>query len=121
MAHKRILSFQYAFSGIIAALKKEPHLKFHFFAGLMVILAGLFFHLTKTEWFVVVLTIGLVISLELTNTAIEEVVDAFTQEHHPGAKFAKDVSSGAVLVAAITATVIAFMIYLPHLWKLFYS
>lgn len=110
-----ILSFKYAFAGILAALKEEPNLKFHFAAGLIVILVSIFLKISKTDWMVIVFLIGFVVSLELTNTAIETVVDAFTDKEHPGAKLAKDISAGAVLAAALTSAIIGIIIFLPYL------
>src|SRR5438128_596666 len=114
----KILSFKYAFEGLWTALKEEPNFLFHIFAGIVAIEFGYYFEITKTEWLVLMLTIGLVLSLELTNTAIEEIVDSFTDKSHPGAKKAKDVAAGAVLAAATTATVIGLIIFLPHFLKL---
>jgi diacylglycerol kinase len=116
----RILSFKYAFDGIIAALKEEPNLKFHFFAGYLAILLGIVLEISTLDWIIIIILIGLVISVELTNSAIESVVDSFTIEQHPGAKLAKDISAGAVLVVAITAFIVGMIIFLPKLWLLFY-
>ena len=118
MALKRVLSFKYAFSGIISALKEEPNLKFHFFAAFLTVSAGFFFQISKLDWIIVLVLIGLVISVEFTNTAIEAVVDSFTLEEHPGAKLAKDISAGAVLVIAITSAIVGLIIFLPYLWRL---
>ncbi len=115
MAAKRILSFKYAFEGIYSALKEEPNMKFHFFAGLLAIALGALFQITFTQWTIIILVIGLVISLELTNTAIEAVVDSLTDKTHPGAKLAKDISAAAVLVVAITSLIIGVIIFLPYL------
>lgn len=112
---RKILSFKYAFSGLLAALKEEPNLKIHFLAGFVAITWGIFLRISKTDWITIIFLIGFVISLELTNTAIEAVVDAFTDKAHPGAKLAKDISAAAVLVAAITSAVIGVMIFLPYL------
>lgn len=97
------------------AFKDEPHLKFHFFAAFAVIILGLILKLTREDWAIIILTIGLVISLELTNTAIEEIVNSFTDEAHPAAKKAKDVAAGAVLIASVTALIIGMVIFLPYL------
>lgn len=118
MPKRRILSFKYAFEGLWIALKDQPNLKFHFLAAYVAIILGIIFQITKTEWLVVSIVIGLVISLELTNTAIEEIVNSFTQDTHPGAKKAKDVSAAAVLVASITALTIGIMIYLPYFFSI---
>ncbi len=115
--HHRILSFKFALTGIISALKEEPNLKFHFIAGLLVIIISLFLNISRSDWMIIIFLIGFVISLELTNTAIEAVVDAFTDKEHPGAKLAKDISAGAVLVSAITSAIIGIMIFWPYLLK----
>lgn len=115
----RILSFKYAFSGIYQALKEEPNLKFHFAAALLVIILGWILGITETQWIIVIILIGLVIAVELTNTALEAVVDSFTIKEHPGAKLAKDISAGAVLVVAITAAIVGVIIFLPPLLVLF--
>jgi diacylglycerol kinase len=117
LSKRRILSFKYAFSGIYAALKEEPNLKFHFLAGLLVMLLGLILKISKADWIMLIFLIGFVISLELTNTAIEAVVDAFTERQHPGAKLAKDISAGAVLVAALTSVIIGVIIFLPYFFQ----
>ncbi len=113
--HQRILSFKYAFEGIIEAIKEEPNLKFHLLAGFLVILAGIFLNFSKLDWVLIIILIGFVISVELTNTAVEAVVDAFTDKTHPEAKLAKDISAGAVLVVAITSAVAGIIIFLPYL------
>lgn len=115
LARQRVISFKYAFAGLVAALKEEPNLKFHFLAGVIVVLISFALKISKADWITIIFLIGFVISLELTNTAIEAVVDAFTDKAHPGAKLAKDISAAAVLVAAITSAVIGVMIFLPYL------
>lgn len=109
-----VISFRYALDGIIAALKEEPNLKFHFLVGLLVILLSFILNISKSDWIIIIILIGLVISVELTNTAIEAVVDHFTNDNHPGAKLAKDISAGAVLVSALTAAVVGILIFLPY-------
>ena len=110
-----ILSFKYAWDGLVAALKEEPNLKFHFLAGFLVILISLFLNISKYYWLIIIILIGFVIAVELTNTAIEAVVDTFTDKEHPGAKLAKDISAGAVLVSALTATIVGIIIFLPYI------
>ncbi len=115
MPKKRILSFKYAGEGIWTALKEEPNLKFHFFAALVVYLLGLYYNISKYDWIIIIIVAGVVISLELTNTAIEAVVNSFTEDTHPGAKKAKDVAAGAVLVAALMAVSVGLIIFLPYI------
>jgi undecaprenol kinase len=107
-------SFKNASAGIWTALKEQRNLKFHFLAALLAINLGIYFHISYVAWLFLTLTIGLVIALELTNTAIEEIVNSFTEEVHPAAKKAKDVAAGAVLTASIMAFIIGLLIFLPH-------
>lgn len=115
MNKQRILSFKYAFEGIVAALKEEPNLKIHIGVAALVVLLGWYLNISRGEWLMLILTIGVVISVELTNTAIEAVVDSFVSETHSGAKKAKDISAGAVLVVSIMAVIIGLMVFLPYL------
>jgi undecaprenol kinase len=114
MHKQRILSFKHAFNGLWVALKEEPNFIIHVFITLAVILLGLFLKISNLDWIILAITIGLVLSLELTNTAIEEVVNSFTEEVHPAAKKAKDVAASAVLVAALTAIAVGLFIFLPY-------
>lgn len=116
MKNKRALSFKYAFEGLVTAFKDQPNLKLHFFAAGAAIFLGLFLDITEAEWLALTLTIGFVIALELTNTAIEEVVDSFTDQVHPSAKKAKDVAAAAVLVASVTALIVGLIIFLPYVY-----
>ena len=113
--NRKILSFKYALTGIVTALKEEPNLKFHFLFGVLVIIAGVILRISRTDWMIIIFLIGFVISVELTNTAIEAVVDAFTDKEHPWAKLAKDISAGAVLVAAVTSAILGIIIFLPYI------
>ena len=110
-----IYSFFYAGRGIISALKKERNLKIHFGIMLLVIIAGFYFKISIQEWITCIILFGLVISLELVNTAIETTVDIAMPEKNEKAKIAKDVSAGAVLVAAIVSAIIGLMIFIPKI------
>lgn len=112
---KRALSFKYAFEGIWVALIEEPNLKFHLIAAILVIFLGLYYSISYIEWLIVITIIGMVIAIELTNTAIETIVDSFTLHSHPGAKKAKDIAAGAVLVVSLTAICIGIIIFFPYL------
>lgn len=114
----RILSFKNAFAGIFTALKEEPNLKIHLSLALLATVMGFYFKITTTDWILIILLISMVIALELTNTAVEVIVDSFTIHDHPYAKKAKDVASGAVLTLSIAAALIGAIIFLPYLLTL---
>ena len=106
-------SFGYAFEGIFTCIRKERNMKIHCVMTLLVILAGFIFHISTTEWCICLTLFGLVMALELVNTAVEAVVDLVTSECRPLAKIAKDTAAGAVLIAAIMAAIAGLIIFLP--------
>ena len=110
-----INSFKYAIEWIFTALKEEKNMKIHFIIMILVIILGIILKISRIEWIICIILFGFVISLELVNTAIENTVDLITQEKHPKAKIAKDVSAGAVLVATITAVVVGLIIFVPKI------
>lgn len=111
---KLIDSFGYAIVGIFFCLRHERNMKIHYLAAVVVIGCGFYFHITKVEWMVLLIVIGIVMSLEMVNTAVEKTVDLATTDIHPFAKVAKDVAAGAVLLFAIIAVIIGAIIFLPY-------
>lgn len=97
------------------AIKEEPNLKIHFFIACLVLIVSFLLKISRNDWIIIIILIGFVFAVELTNTAIEAIVDTFTDQEHPGAKLAKDISAGAVLVVALTAAVLGIIIFLPYL------
>ena len=111
---KRIKSFGYAFKGIASLLKKEHNAWIHCLAIVVVTSLGFYFHITPTEWCIVLLCFGMVLAAEGFNTAIERLVDLVSPERHPVAGDVKDVAAGAVLICAIAAAIIGCIIFLPY-------
>lgn len=112
-------SFGYAFSGIFSCIRKERNIKIHCFAAVMVTIFGFLLKISVTEWLVCLILFGLIMGLELVNTAIEAVVDLVTQERKPLAKTAKDTAAGAVLIAAIFAAVAGCVIFIPKILAMY--
>lgn len=108
-------SFGYAFEGIFAGIRGERNMKIHCFAAGCVVVAGVLFHISVTEWCICLVLFGLILSLELVNTAIEAVVDLVTEDKKPLAKLAKDTAAGAVLIAAVMAAMAGLLIFVPKL------
>ncbi|MBI2614048.1 MAG: diacylglycerol kinase family protein [Candidatus Levybacteria bacterium] len=114
-----IKSFGYSLEGVWHALKNNRNLRITFFLASIVILVGLYFHVTSFEMVLLVIAILLVILSEMINTAIEEMVNLITFEHRKEAKIAKDVAAGMVLVAAVGSVIIGLLIFTPYILKLF--
>jgi len=113
---KFFLSFAIGFCGICHAFRTEQNMRVHCLAAICVIAAGMTLSLAAWEWIAVSLCIGLVISAECMNTAIERLADRITQETNPLIKHAKDCGSAAVLVLAMTAAAVGLTIFVPKIW-----
>lgn len=110
MKHQ-INSFRFALKGIVYTIKHEVHMRFHIVAGAYVILFANFFPMTGERWAILLILIGSVMMAEIFNTALEELCNLETDSYNPLAKIAKDVAAGAVLIIAIIAVVIAFLLF----------
>ncbi len=109
----RLKSVGYAFKGMVILIRTESSIKIQLFIAVAVTLAGLYFNISKTEWMIQIAMIGLVMSIEGVNTAIEYIADFIHPEHHHKIGLIKDVAAGAVFIASIVAVIIAGFIYLP--------
>ena len=117
---KRIQSFGYAIRGIRYVFGTEANMKIHIAISILVIICGIVFAISLTEWIFCLLCIGMVVAAEMLNTAIENVVDLASPEQHPLAGKAKDIAAGAVLICAIVSVVIGLLIFIPKGWDLIY-
>ncbi|MCU0346254.1 MAG: diacylglycerol kinase family protein [Saprospiraceae bacterium] len=119
MLKKRLNSFRYAFAGIADLVSSHPNAKIHLVAATATVAAGFFFHLNKTEWCLVALSIAAVLAAEGFNSALEYLTDLVSPNHHPLAGKAKDMAAGAVLLVAIGAAVVGLLVFLPKAAALF--
>ncbi|MDP3726972.1 MAG: diacylglycerol kinase family protein [bacterium] len=121
MIHSRKLaaSFKFAFEGLFHALSHNQNLRIHFIIAIIVILASIFFRVNPFEMGILGVMILLVISAEMINTAIEEMVNLIANDHRKEAKIAKDVAAGMVLVAALGSIIVGVLVFTPHILRLF--
>jgi len=109
-------SFRYAWSGIAYSFRTQRNFRIHLVLGTIAVGLCVWLALPSTTLAIVILTIGVILALELLNTALEAVVDLCVgQTYHDLAKTAKDCAAGAVLLAAIAAVGVACMLILPAL------
>ncbi len=99
-----------AIEGILYTVKSQRHMRNHFLAALAILAAVLFLRVTSLEFTLLAISVSFVLFAELMNTAIEICVDMVSPEFHPLAKTAKDVAAGAVLMAAIGASIMGYII-----------
>ena len=112
----RIKSIGYALKGALLLLKKEASIKVQFFIALLITAAGFYLNISSTEWIMQLLAIGLVMSIEGINTAVEEIANFIHPEHHTKIGLIKDIAAGAVFFASIFAIIIGLIIYLPKIF-----
>lgn len=111
-------SLRYAWSGVYHAVRSQRHVRWHLCAAVVVLAAAVLGGVTPVELAVLLVTITLVLTAELFNTAAEAIVDLVSPEPHPLAKIAKDVAAGAVLVSAGGAVLVGLAIFLPRVARL---
>ena len=102
---KVVRSFRFAGQGIIDLFRYENNAKVHLLIAGLVVVSGFWLKLSPVEWAIIVTQIGLVWAAEAMNTAIEKLCDFVSPGLHPQIKAIKDMSSGAVLILAITAVI----------------
>lgn len=112
----RIKSVGYAFKGAVFLLRTEPSIKVQFGLGVLLTFTGFYYQISTTEWLIQFLAIGLVVSIEGINTAIEELANFIHPEHHKKIGIIKDIAAGAVFMASIFAIVAGLIIYLPKIF-----
>jgi diacylglycerol kinase (ATP) len=96
-------SFNFAFQGVVAAVRHQRNMRIHLLLGFVVLIGSVFLNLSRLQLAIVFVAVAFVFITEMINSAIETVVDMITDEFDPRAKHAKDLAAGAVLVAAINA------------------
>lgn len=106
-----INTWKNAFEGIIYATTTQKNIKMQLVIAVVVMIISLFFNLNKAEFLCLMFTVVLIIISEMINTAIETVVDLYTDLYHPKAKIAKDVGAGAVVIAAFNAVIVAYFLF----------
>lgn len=94
---------------------REQNLLIHIIATICVTISGIILHISFNEWLLVYFLVAFVITSELINSSIELAVDLVTEEYHPLAKVAKDVSAGAVLISAMCALLVGLYIFVPKI------
>ena len=111
-------SFGNAFNGLVHFFLHERNGRIQFCATILVVGFAIWLQVSTTEWLVILLCIGAVLSLEMLNSAVEKLCDIVHKEFHPIIKIVKDVAAAAVLFASIVSIIIACIIFLPKILSL---
>lgn len=112
----RLKSVGYAFKGALFLIRTESSIKIQVIIAIGITIAGFYFDISKTEWIAQTFCIGLVMSMEGMNTAMEYMSDFIHPDRHKAIGRIKDIAAGAVFIAAVCAVVVAILIYFPKLF-----
>ena len=104
-------SFKHAFEGIWHALLNEPNFRVQIVIVIIACSLGVYYHISNTEWGLLVIAMGLLLTAEIVNTVVEEFLDVLIKEYHDGVKVIKDMAAGFVLISAGVALVILYLIF----------
>lgn len=115
MLKRRIQSFRWAFRGMADLVRTQPHFRIHLGAALATLLTGWLLGLPASEWLAILLCIGLVLTAEAFNSALEKLSDAVAPAQHPLVGMAKDMAAAAVLISSILAATVGLLVFLPRL------
>lgn len=112
----RIRGSGYAIKGAWLLIKNEHSIQVQLFISTVVTIAGFYFDITATEWMFQLLSIGLIMTAEGLNTALEKIADFVHPDLHTKIGYIKDVAAGAVFFAAVIAVIIGVIIYFPYIF-----
>lgn len=110
-----IEAFKHSLEGLNDTFWRERSLQIEIVCAVIAVLLGVYFKLTNFEWIILCLTVGIVLFAELMNTAIEIVLDLYSETYNEKIKRGKDVASSAVLIICIMAVIIGGIVFLPKL------
>ncbi len=103
-------SFNHAFQGLVHAVRHQRNMRIHMVVALLVLVASILLNVSRLELVAVFIAIAFVLMAEMVNSAVETVVDIVADEFDSRAKVAKDMAAGAVLLAAINALVVGYLV-----------
>jgi len=112
-------SYSYAVRGLFKTFREEQNLKIQIIASLVVLILGIYFSISRIEWAILTLVICLVLTAEITNSAIERITDVLKPRINTYVKEIKDIMAAAVLLSSIAAIIVGVIIFFPYLYKMF--
>lgn len=116
---KRLIkSFQYAIKGFIKTFKEEQNIRLQAIIGGVAIIMGVYFSISRLEWAFIIFVIGLVMLMELANSAVERIADVLKPRLNSYVKEIKDITAAAVMLASIVAVIIGLIIFWPYFIKI---
>jgi diacylglycerol kinase (ATP) len=110
-------SVRFALRGLRFSLHEQLNIKIQIAFALAVIGLAFYLSVDRMEWVALLICIGLVISLEMINTALEDLVDLVSPQFNPVAGKIKDIAAAAVLFASVIAAIVGSIIFYPYFFN----
>jgi diacylglycerol kinase len=104
-----------AFRGLKLGVRGHSSFFVHFFFAALVVAAAVALRCELVQWCLLLGCIGLVLTAELFNSAVETLFRGLDEETRERAWPALDIAAGAVLLASVTAVVVGSLIFLRQL------
>jgi len=114
MLKKHFVSYKYAMRGLWLAFRYEPNMIIHLLAIITILILNSSLKVSRTDWMISLVLIGVILMAEIFNTALEKLADRVTQDQDPMIGQAKDLAAGAVLIMGIAAVICAAILYWPY-------
>lgn len=115
MLHRKVTNLRYAWNGLKIAWQEEVSFKIQIWIGFAVLLFGWLFDISSSQWLAITIAVGMVLTAELFNTALEELCDKFHADPDPHIAKIKDLAAAAVLITSLTALAVGIVIFLPRI------
>jgi undecaprenol kinase/diacylglycerol kinase (ATP) len=114
-------SFKYAFNGLKVLFKEEHNARIHLTIAILTIIAGFLLNISASEWVAVCILIGLIFSMEIINSVVENICDFVSPDWHASIKRIKDLMAAAVLITAVVSVICGIIIFGPKLFNLIFG
>jgi len=112
-------SYSYAIKGLFKTFREEQNLKIQIFASLTVLILGIYFSISLIEWAILTLAVCLVLTAEITNSAVERITDVLKPRINTYVKEIKDIMAAAVLLSSTAALIVGLIVFWPYVNKIF--
>lgn len=108
-------SFRYAFKGLAKTFREEQNLQIQMFVGLVMIFLAAYFQIDRLEWALLIFIIGLVLLMEIANSAVERITDVLKPRLDTYVKEIKDIAAAAVMLSTFIAIIVGIIIFWPYI------
>ncbi len=106
-----INSFKFAYNGVRLSLKNQRNIKIQIVIALIVIALSFFLKFEIYKIAIIIFLSFVIISLEMFNTAIENLIDILSPEYNKKYGNIKDILAGVVLAMSICSVIIGIMFF----------